>query len=94
MLVYETLSTEKYWEESAKAEIASYRRQKNRDAIRSLFQFLFAVGMIFFVLFAVQTMPMWLPTVNEYVTHDLERINSFMQTQSAATTTTSAATGS
>lgn len=85
MLTYETLSTEKYWVESAKTEVASYRKQKNRQAIRSLFHFLFAVGMIFFVVFAVQTMQTWLPAVTEYVTYDLQRINLFLQSQGIGT---------
>lgn len=85
MLTYETLSTEKYWVQSAQVELASYRRQKNKDAIRSLFHFLFAVGMIIFVVIAAQTMPTWLPAVTDYVAYDLQRINSFMQSQGIGT---------
>lgn len=90
MLTYEKLSTEKYWNQSVKQELKAYRRLKNQDAIRSLFQFLFAVGMILFVLFAAETMPIWLPAVTDYVTFDLNRINSFLQHQSAGATATTA----
>ena len=94
MLTYETLSTEQYWNKSVKQELKAYRRMKNRDAIRSLFQFVFAAAMILFVFFAVETMPIWIPVVTDYVTNDLERINSFMQSQVAGTATTTAAAGS
>ena len=94
MLTYEKLSTEKYWNQSVKQELKAYRKLKNRDAIRSLFQFVFAAAMILVVLFAVETMPLWLPTATDYVTNDLERINSFIQSQSAAAVTTTAAAGS
>jgi len=88
MLTYEKLSSEKYWNQSVKNELKAYRRQKNKDAIRSLFQFLFAAGMILFVFFAVETMPIWLPAVTEYVTFDIERLNNLMQHQSAGVTAT------
>jgi len=88
MLTYEKLSTEKYWIKSVKKEIRAYRNQRSMDAIRSLFQFLFAAGMILFVFFAVETMPTWLPAVTDYVTFDVERINNFMQHQSTGVTVT------
>jgi len=94
MLTYESLSTEKYWNKSVKQELKAYRKMKNRDAIRNLFLFLFVAGMMLVVLFAVETMPMWLPPVTDFVTNNVERVNSFMQSQSAATATTTVVTGS
>lgn len=93
MLTYKKLSTEKYWNDSVKQELKSYRKLKNRDAIRSLFQFVFAAAMILFVMFAVETMPIWLPTATEYVTVELDRVNSFMQSQTAGAATTTVAAG-
>ena len=94
MLTYEKLSTEKYWNDSVKQELKAYRNLKNRDAMRSLFQFVFAACMILGVFFAVETMPIWLPQVTDYVTFDLERINNFMQYQPAGAVATTATTGS
>lgn len=94
MLTYEKLSTEEYWNQSVKQELKAYRAQKNRDAIRSLFQFIFAAGMILFVMFAVETMPTWLPVATEYATNISEHVNGFTQSQTAVAATTTAATGS
>ena len=94
MMTYEELSTEKYWNQSVKQELKAYRARKNRDAIRCLFQFVFAAGMILFVMFAVETMPTWLPIVTEYVTSNLERVNSFIQSQTTGAATVTATTGS
>ncbi len=93
MLTYKKLSTEKYWKDSVKQELKAYRKLQNRDAIRSLFQFVFAAAMILFVMFAVETMPIWLPTATDYVTAELDRVNSFMQAQSTGAIATSAAAG-
>ena len=68
MLTYENLSSEKYWIESAKQELKAHRREQNKAAMRSLFQFIFAAAMILFVLFAVETMSIWLPVVTEKIT--------------------------
>ncbi len=94
MFTYEKLSTEEYWNQSVKQELKAYRDQKNRDAIRSLFQFIFAAGMILFVMFAVETMPTWLPVATEYATNISEHVNGFTQSQTAVAATTTAATGS
>ena len=94
MLTYEKLSTEEYWNQSVKQELKAYRAQRNRDAIRCLFQFIFAAGMILFVMFAVETMPIWLPVATEYATNISEHVNSFTQSQAAVAATTTAATGS
>ena len=85
MLTYEKLSTEKYWHDSIKAELKSYRREKNRDAMRSLLHFGFAVGVIFLVVFAYQTMPTWLPVATDYLTYELQNVNSFMESQKIIT---------
>ena len=94
MLTYEKLSTEEYWNQSVKQELKAYRDQKNRDAIRCLFQFIFAAGMILFVMFAVESMPTWLPVATEYATNISEHVNGFTQSHTAVAVTTTAATSS
>ncbi len=67
MTHYQRLSSEKYYYDTVLEEVKGIRRQKNRDALRAFAQFLFALGMIFFTLFAIEQMPNWMPTVTAYM---------------------------
>lgn len=63
MTHYHSLSTEKYYYDSVQQEYTALRRQKNREAVRSFMQFLFALVVFLFTVAAVWQMPVWLPIV-------------------------------
>lgn len=77
MTHYQQLSTTKYYYQSVKDEVKQIRRQKNRDAVRSFFQFLFFLAVAFGTWYAIHQMPNWLPVVQSFM--DEKGITSYLQ---------------
>lgn len=63
MTHFHSLSTEKYYYDSVQQEYIELRQLKNREAIQSFMQFLFALVVFVFTMVAVWQMPVWLPIV-------------------------------
>lgn len=67
MSEFHQLSTQQYVEQAAEIEAKMLRDIERRESIKLMAQFGFAVVVLGLSMFAVYTMPNWLPQVNAWL---------------------------
>ena len=67
MRTYETLTSEKYWNESLKKEYKQLRRQKNRETVGNIAAFFVAVAMLSLVFYTYIHMQEWIEIFRQSV---------------------------
>ena len=66
-MTHHKLETAELWNETVRQQNKAFRKEQNRLAIRGFFQFLFVLGVMGGCLYALSTMPQWLPTVEAFM---------------------------
>ena len=64
MPAYHELSTQKYVDEAMQQEQQSADRQKRRESMLLLAQFIFSVMVLVITMVVVYTLPYWMPSMN------------------------------
>jgi len=78
-MAYLKLQTEKYWNACVQSEIKQIRREKNRQAVGTFMQFCFVAIVMAGALYALNTMPAWLPAVADFMEQSgiTEKLHAF-----------------
>ena len=64
MPAFHQLSTQKYVDEAMQQEQESVDRQKSRESLLLLAQFVFSVLVLVITMIGVYTLPYWMPSMN------------------------------